>query len=135
MLCSSELTVGRVNHMISKLEQQQGPVRPPSRQRLHTKLSRSVSQPATRPKVSTSLPPLYETTDGSRHYAGEPAYRQPRPPETEIGRKSGAGRAMRQTSANERSAHARTDVNDDARITSSLRQPSAIFNEVRYDLV
>jgi len=107
--------------MILRLEQRQvAAARPASYHRLLTKLSRSISHPAA---VSASLSPVSATGDGSFD-AGEPASR---PPEVEIGRKSGASRATRQTSASERSAHARTYVDDDVKITSSLRRT---FNEV-----
>jgi len=119
---------GSVSHMILRLEQQRVGIRPPPYHRLlTTKLSRSISQPATRLRVSAGLPRAVSVADGDSNNAGEPASRLP---EKEIGRKSGANRATRQTSDGGRLAHARTDLDDDVRISSSLRRRGGTFTEV-----
>ena len=118
-MCSNETVNGSVSRIISRLEQRQVAIRPPSYRR---PLSRSVSQPASRPQVSTNPPRAVYTTDDAR----VPAYRLP---ETEIDRKSGDDGAA--TSVSERLAPVTTDVIDrDVRITSSLRQRAGKHSEV-----
>jgi len=117
--------------MIVRLERQQvALLRPTSHH--HRSLARltrrHVSVPANGPQGVTRLSPAAATSVDD--FVREPASSQPRSPETEVDRKSGAGRAMRQPSASERSAHARTDVSGDVSIASSVLQNGAAFNKV-----
>ena len=130
ILCSTELLSGRVGRLIMRIEQRQLGTGAPSDYSLTVKPARRDNQLNTCPNILYSISP----TTGHSHDDGEPASRQPRPPATEISRKSGISTTTRQRSANERQAYRRTDVNYDVITTSSPRQRSAAFNEVCYHL-